>query len=62
MHLHLQALQFFQFTIYVADSNDFQKHQKQEHPAGHKLVDESHPVDSCLFKHTQMLSSLDEIR
>lgn len=31
-------------TIYVAETNDLQEHQDEHHPAGSKLVNESHPV------------------
>lgn len=40
------------FTVYVADADDLEERQKQQHPAGDKLVDEGHPVDSCLVTHT----------
>lgn len=36
------------FTIYVAETNNLQDHQEQHNPAGSKLVDQSHPVDSGL--------------
>lgn len=36
------------FTIYVAETNDLQEHQEQHNPAGSKLVNQSHPVDSGL--------------
>lgn len=39
-------------TVNVADADDLKERQKQQHPAGDKLVDERHPVYSCLLAHT----------
>lgn len=41
------------FTVYVADADDLKERQKKQHPAGDKLVDESHPVYSCLQTHNR---------
>lgn len=35
-------------TIYEGDTNYLQKDQKQQDPGGNKLINESHPVYSCL--------------
>lgn len=46
-----KRLQKVMLTVNVADADDLKERQKQQHPAGDKLVHERHPVDSCLLTH-----------
>lgn len=60
-HLCMNISLIIIFTVYVADASDLQENQNKQHPAGNKLVDESHPVYSCLLnphKHTNWVEWL----
>lgn len=39
---------FVPFTVYVDDANNLQQDQNKKHPCGNELVDQRHPVYSCL--------------
>ena len=54
-HLYVHVSPVMIFTVYVADTDDLQESQKQQNPAASKLVNQSHPVYSCLSQtHTHV--------